>query len=111
MCVGKTFYIDDDNPVNIIGVVERLQAPWQGWSGLERSMLVPQRQDWGFTRFIVRTEPGYRDELMAEIEDALASSNPDRIVEAVQTMDEVRKLAYLGDAAMIRILSFIVPLP
>ena len=42
--VGKTFYVDDDDPVNIIGVVERLQAPWQGWSGLERAMLVPRKE-------------------------------------------------------------------
>lgn len=108
--VGKTFYIDDDNPVNIIGVVERMQAAWQGWSGLERSMLVPQRQDWNFTRYIVRTEPGYREELMPEIEDMLVKSNPDRIIQSVRSMDEVRKLAYLGDAAMIRILTFIVAL-
>ncbi len=108
--VGKTFYIDDDNPVNIIGVVERMQAPWQGWSGLERSMLVPQRQDWDFSRYIVRTEPGYREELMPEVEDMLVKSNPDRIIQSVQTMDEVRKLAYLGDAAMINILTFIVAL-
>ena len=108
--VGKTFYIDDDNPVNIIGVVERLQAPWQGWSGLERAMLVPQRQDWDFARYIVRTEPGYRDELMPRIEEMLAKSNPERIIEAVQTMDDVRKLAYLGDAAMVSILTFIVML-
>ena len=108
--VGKTFYINDDDPVNIIGVVERMQAPWQGWSGLERAMLVPQRQDWDFTRYIVRTEPGYREELMPEIEDMLVKSNPDRIIQSVQTMDEVRKLAYLGDAAMINILTFIVAL-
>lgn len=108
--VGKTFYVNDDDPVNIIGVVERLQAPWQGWSGLERAMLVPQMQDWDYTRYIVRTEPGYRDELMAEIEDMLVKSNPERIIESVKTMDEVRNLAYLGDAAMIKILTFIVTL-
>jgi putative ABC transport system permease protein len=108
--VGKTFYVDDDDPVNIIGVVERLQAPWQGWSGLERSMLVPRKQDWDYTRYIVRTEPGYRNELMPEIEDMLVKSNPERIIEAVQTVDDIRKLAYLGDAAMISILTFIVTL-
>jgi len=108
--LGKTFYLNDDNPVNIIGVVERLQAPWPSWSGLERSMLVPQRRDAEFVRYIVRTEPGYRDELMPQVEEMLANSNPDRIIRSMTTMDQTRKLAYLGDAAMIKILTFVVSL-
>ena len=108
--LGKTFYLNDDNPVNIIGVVERLQAPWPSWSGLERSMLVPQRRDAEFVRYIIRTETGYRDELMPQVEEMLANSNPDRIIHSMTTMDQTRKLAYLGDAAMIKILTFVVSL-
>ena len=108
--LGKIFYLNDDNPVNIIGVVERLQAPWPSWSGLERSMLVPQRRDAQFVRYIIRTEPGYLDELMPQVEEMLATSNPDRIIRSVTTMDQTRKLAYLGDAAMIKILTFVVTL-
>jgi len=106
--VGKSFYINDNDPVNIVGVVERLQAPWQGWSGVEQSMLVPQRRTSGFQRYLIRTKPGYRDELMPQVEELLASSNKDRLISDVTTMDEVRKLAYLGDTAMIKILAFVV---
>ena len=108
--VGKTFYFNDDNPAKIVGVVKTLQSPWQGWAGVERAMLVPQRRDSEFVRYIVRTEPGYRDELMVQAEELLASSNKDRIIRNMVTMDEVRKLAYLGDAAMIKILTFVVAL-
>jgi putative ABC transport system permease protein len=89
--LGKTFYVNDDNPVNIIGVVERLQAPWPNWSGIERSMLVPQRRDSEFVRYVIRTEP-------------------DRIIRHVTTMDDVRRMAYLGEAAMIKMLTFVVSL-
>ncbi len=106
--VGKSFYINDNDPVNIVGVVERLQAPWESWSGVERSMLVPQRRSSEFQRYLIRTEPGYRDELMPQVEALLANSNKDRLIRDVTTMDEVRKLAYLGDTAMIKILSFVV---
>ena len=61
-------------------------------------------------RYIVRTAPGYRDELTVQAEERLASSNKDRIIRNMVTMDEVRKLAYLGDAAMITILTFVVAL-
>lgn len=108
--LGNTFYIGNDNPVNIIGVVDRLQAPWPSWSGLERSMLVPQRRDDDFVRYVIRTEPGLRDELMPLIEEKLATRNPDRIIQSVQTMDDVRKMAYLGEAAMIKLLGFVVAL-
>ena len=107
--VGKTVFINDDDPVNIIGVVDKLQSPWPNWEAVvERSMLVPQRRASEFVRYIVRTEPGMRDHLMPEIEAALAASNKDRIIRDVATMDQTRKLAYVGESALIKILSFVV---
>ncbi len=106
--VGKTVYINDNDPVNIIGIIDTLHAPWPGWTGVERSMLVPQRRTSDFQRYIIRTEPGYRDALMPEIEELLAGSNKERIIRDVTTMEQVRKLAYLGDTAMVKILTFVV---
>jgi putative ABC transport system permease protein len=57
--VGKVTYINDNDPVNIIGVVDKLQSPWPNWNDVvERSMLIPQRRASEFVRYIVRTEPG-----------------------------------------------------
>ena len=106
--VGNTFYINDDDPVNIVGVIEQLQAPWQGWSGVDKSMFVPQRRTSEFQRYLIRAEPGYRDELMPQIEELLANSNKDRLIRDVVTMTEVHKLAYVGDTAMVKILTFVV---
>lgn len=108
--VGKTVYVNDNDPVNIIGIVKTLQAPWPSWTGVERSMLVPQRRTSDFQRYIIRTEPGYRDTLMPEIEELLSNTNKDRLIRDVTPMEQVRKLAYLGDTAMIKILSFVVVL-
>lgn len=108
--VGKVMYINDTDPVNIVGVIDTLQAPWESWTGVERSMLVPQRRPSEFVRYIVRAEPGMRDKLMPEIEAMLAASNKDRIIRDMTTMENVRKLAYVGDAALVKILSFIVVL-
>ena len=108
--VGKTFYFNDDNPANVIGVVERMQTPWANWKGVERSMLVPMLRESNFIRYVVRTEPGYRDETMAQVEELLSQSNKDRIIQSLQTMDDARKMSYLGDAAMIKILTFVISL-
>jgi len=106
--VGKTFYINDNDPVNVVGVIERLQAPWPGWSGVEKSMLVPQRRVSEFQRYVVRAEPGYRDALMPQIEELLSNSNKDRIISSMTIMEDARERAYLDDTALIKILSFIV---
>lgn len=107
--VGKTVYIAIDDPVNIIGIVDRLQAPWDGWDDVEHSLLVPRVRDGDINWYVIRTEPGLRDSLMPVIEDRLAA-NDNRIIEQVRTMDEVRARSYTGDAAMIRILTFVVSL-
>lgn len=107
--VGKTVYINDNDPVKIVGIVDRLQAPWDGWEKVENSMLVPLRRDGEYVNYVVRAEPGYLIELIPQIEEALAK-NQDRIIDNVRTMTEVRERSYTGDAAMVKMLSFIVVL-
>jgi putative ABC transport system permease protein len=108
--VGENIYVDETRPVKIIGIVETLQSPWKGWDETEYAMLVPLRSDFEMQRYVIRTEPGMRDKLMPEIEEKLAASNKDRIIQSVMSMDEIRARAYTGDAGMIKMLTFIVAL-
>lgn len=108
--VGKTMYFDESKPVQIVGVLERLQAPWKGWEDFEHAMLVPMKRDVEYQRYVVRTQPGMRDTLMPQVEEMLAQSNKNRIIQDVRTMEDVRTLSYLGDSAMIKMLTFIVTL-
>jgi putative ABC transport system permease protein len=108
--VGKTVYINSDDDVRIVGIVDRLQAAWKSWDGVERSMLVPAFLEGSGTRYVVRTEPGYRDGLMPQVEQKLAELNDGRIVRDMMTMDATRERAYHEDAAMIKLLVFIVSL-
>lgn len=106
--LGKTVYINSNDPITITGIIEQMQAPWNGWSGVERVMLAPQHTLFGSTRYIIRAEPGQRDELMPRVEKLLAESNRDRIVRSMRTMDETRERSYRGDSSMIKILTFTV---
>lgn len=107
--VGKTLYINNDEAIRIVGIVERLQAAWKSWEGVERSMLVPAFLE-GNTRYVVRTEPGYRDEVMPQVEQMLSGNNDGRIIRDMMTMTETREQSYHEDAAMIKLLVFIVSL-
>lgn len=108
--VGRVIYIDVNLPVTIIGVVDRMQAAWKSWSGVERSTLVPMRRGETSARYVIRTEPGFRDELIPQIEQMLAERNKGRIINATRTMTEVREIAYRVDAGMIKLLVFVVSL-
>jgi putative ABC transport system permease protein len=106
--LGKTVYIHQTKPVTIIGITERMQAAWNSWSGVERSMLVPWKRAGSYTHYVIRAEPGYRDEIMPQIEEMLATSGSDRIVRGMRTMEETRQRSYLEDSAMVKLLVFIV---
>ena len=108
--VGKVAYVSMYEPITIIGVLERLQASWKDWDDLENAMLVPQKRGRTAARYVIRTKPGYRDELIPQIETMLAESNRGRIIRGTRTMTDVRRLAYLEDSAMIKLLVFIVSL-
>lgn len=108
--VGKIVYIENDLPLTIIGILKRMQAPWKNWSGIERSMLVPMRRGDNFARYVVRAEPGMRDQIMPEIEEMLARRDTGRIIEGLTTVNDIRRRAYLTDSAMIKLLVFIVSL-
>lgn len=108
--LGKTVYISSNEPLTITGIIETMQAPWNGWDGVERVMLVPSHTLFNGTRYIIRTEPGKRDELMPQVEKFLADSNKGRIVRSMRTMDETRERSYRQDDSMIKILTFTIVL-
>jgi len=106
--LGKTVYISDVMPMTVTGIIEQMQAPWNGWDGVERVMLTPNHTLFGSTRYIIRTEPGMRDTLMPQVEEMLAERNKGRIVRSMRSMDEIRERSYRGDSSMIKILTFTI---
>ena len=106
--VGRTAYINDGEPITIIGIVEKLQAPWNSWTTVEQSMLVPDKLTWTGVRYMVRTEPGRRDEMMPVVEELLARSNNQRIVRAPESMAETRARSYALDSGLAKILGVIM---
>lgn len=103
--VGKTMYISQSEPIIIKGIVDQIQAPWVRWDDLEHVVLTPEITEFSSTRYFIRTEAGQRDNLMPLIEEALASSNKQRIIRGLRSIEETRERSYRGDAAMIKILS------
>jgi len=108
--LGKQVYLDTDAPpATIVGIVDRLQQPWPESRGIEYSTLVPYYMPYGnYTRYLVRAEPGRRDEVMKAVEQKLAEANPSRIVGRMRSMEQVRSEAYAEDRAMAIILGAVI---
>ena len=98
--VGRTVFINNDEPMTVIGIVATLQAPWPTATNVEDSMLVPDKLVSNGVRYLVRTEPGRRDELMPLVEEALAKSNRQRIVRSPESMVDTRASGYWLDAGL-----------
>lgn len=106
--VGKPVYgLRGDNETSIIvGVVDKLQQPWVGSRFVEQSAFIPTRMlgNEGFSRYLVRTEPGQRDRLMKEVEEKLQAINSGRIVRDLESVQSIREGSYRNDHAMMSIL-------
>ncbi|MFA3790187.1 ABC transporter permease [Aliiglaciecola sp. SL4] len=103
--VGKTIYISQTEPMIVKGIVDKIQAPWVGWDDLEHTVLTPEITGFESNRYYIRAQAGQRDRIMPIIEEALASSNKQRIIRGMRTVQETRERSYRGDTAMIKILS------
>ncbi|HEV7489483.1 MAG TPA: FtsX-like permease family protein [Rhodanobacteraceae bacterium] len=108
--VGKQVYFDLDPPTTtIIGVVERMQQPWMSSETVENSTLVPAFMPYGnSTRYLIRADPGKRDELMKLVEQKLTEANPSRIIGKMHSIADVRNDAYAEDRAMAIILGVVI---
>jgi putative ABC transport system permease protein len=116
--VGKPFYLSDGSqpPQTVLGVIERMIVPWPShfsYNGdravVEYSVLVPQMTAYSSTTgYLIRAEPGRRDELMKTAEARLAESNHSRIVKSLQSMEAVRAECYSEDRAMMIILATVI---
>lgn len=107
--VGKTVYIDNTEPMQIIGVIDILQAPWIGWDTLENAMLSPEYFAFNnSSRYFVRAQDGMRDQAMRDVEEYLAQRSGERLVRNMDTFVEVRENSYGFHAAMIKILTVVM---
>jgi len=108
--LGKQVYLNTDGPTTtIIGIVDRLQEPWIDSDSVENATLLPGYMPYGnSSRYLVRTEPGRRDEMIKLIEQKMSDSNRSRIIGKMRTIEHTREEAYAGDRAMMIILSAVI---
>lgn len=109
--LGKPIFVENDKPVPIIGIVDRLQGPMTIATGLystfaENSVLTPYRLIGETSVYMVRAQPGQRDAVMKAAEAKLFAIDDNRILKS-RSMEQVRADAYRGAHGLIVLLSAI----
>jgi putative ABC transport system permease protein len=102
--VGKTIYVDINQPLVVKGIVDKLQAPWVEWPHVDNSMLVPAIVTNQSARYFVRTKRGYLPQLMNDIPTLLANGNKQRAIRNLHSIAQARDSIYGADRAVIGIL-------
>jgi putative ABC transport system permease protein len=107
--VGKTVH-DQGHSAVVIGVMENMLGAWVGWDKLTQVMLIPRIPAGPLARYVVRTEPGQRDAVMAEVEQKLAGTNPHRAISWVRSHTQIKERSYRADSRMVAFLSVLIGL-
>lgn len=107
--VGKSFYSWGDTPTRVVGVVDHLVRPSEAGGAAEHefSMIFPINVPYTMGgNYLVRTEPGRRDEILKAAVDALKRNGPNRIVleDNTKTMEALRQDYYRQDRSMVWLL-------
>ncbi|HKS58585.1 MAG TPA: FtsX-like permease family protein [Steroidobacteraceae bacterium] len=108
--IGKTVYQGSDNASVVIGIMDNMLGAWVGWDKLTQVMLTPRIPAGPLARYVVRTEPGRRDQLMTEVEQKLSGANTNRAISYVRSHTEIKERSYRADSRMVSFLSVLIGL-
>ncbi len=105
--VGKRLLGEDNSPngPEVIGIYDRLQAPWVSSENLENTALMPFRPS-SAVNWVVRVKPGQLDRVRNLAREVLAKSDRARVIGSKsRSIAEMRKESYSDDRAMIVLMS------
>ena len=108
--LGKTVW-DEPNgekPMQIVGIYKHMQNAWPTSTNVNNTALLPSLAMFGGEMmYVVRSEPGRLDKVMAATEEYL-SKNRSRIVDIVRSYPEQKNRTYSGDIAMVKLLTAVI---
>jgi len=108
--LGKPVYWGDMQQSTIIGIIGHMHGSWVNWDKLGNVVVHPGKPVQTTNKYIIRVQPGMRDELIPIIEQRLAESNRHRVVKRVSALADAAAGSYRSDRGMAIILSIVISL-
>jgi putative ABC transport system permease protein len=109
VALGKTIYVGDDIPLQVVGVSAPLARPDNLQMGAQYSVVLPihlTATEGG--SYVIRTTPGDRGQVLKSALAALKRLDPNRIVLEQRTYDELRHGFFENDRAMAGMLAGVI---
>jgi putative ABC transport system permease protein len=102
--VGKPLYAQGRDPQTIVGVIDRIARPNDGFGGPEAksyAIVLPATLPYtvGGT-YLIRVDPSQRDAVLGALEATLAKVDPNRLVLKHDSFAEIRRNHFSKDRAM-----------
>jgi putative ABC transport system permease protein len=98
--LGKTVYDSLSQAARVVGIVELMHGSWPTWDKVDHVAYHPFVPDAEQAVYLVRAEPGRRDELMKIAEERLNALDNGRIITRVRSLEYVAAGSYSDDRAM-----------
>jgi putative ABC transport system permease protein len=108
--LGKTVYWAGMEPSSVVGIIDHMHGSWVNWDKLDNVVIHPGKPAYSNNRYLIRVEPGLRDELIPLIEQKLSESNLGRVVKRVRSLEEMAASSYQRDRGMAIVLAVVISL-
>ena len=108
--LGKTFYDDQSHPIRVVGVISHMHGSWVGWDKVDRVMLTPRVGPGPGVQYMIRTQPGEIDRVIAAVEVGLRKRDPNRVVDKGKKMSNLKRKSYADDSLVAVTLSVVTGL-
>jgi putative ABC transport system permease protein len=108
--LGKPVYWGSMESSTVVGIIGHMHGSWVNWDKLGNVVIQPGKPLNTTNQYIVRVEPGMRDELLPVIEQKLGESNRQRVVKSVRTLEDLAARSYRRDRGMAIILTIVITL-
>jgi putative ABC transport system permease protein len=108
--IGKQVFDNLGQAATVVGVIDNMLGAWVHNPNITQVMFMPLIQRGPTARYVVRTQPGRRAEVMRDIELKLAQANSTRSINYVHPHSYFSEHSYKSDSRMITFLSALVGL-
>ncbi|GAA6170644.1 FtsX-like permease family protein [Colwellia sp. KU-HH00111] len=105
--LGKFIY-SADVPVQVIGIIDKMQGSWLHSPMVEQTALMPVLNVRKFMRFIIHVEAEQVDSVIANVQQFLLAQENRRVISSAETLLEKKKRSYQSDKLMTNMLIVII---
>jgi putative ABC transport system permease protein len=106
--LGKTIYDPLGQSAVVVGVIDHMLGAWADSKTLDHVIFHPRISSGPLARYVVRAEPGQRDELILQVERKLSETDISRAISWVRPHNYYTERSYRADTRMVALLSVIV---